>query len=102
MASITFKDLPKSEVLDREAMSCLRGGAGEGNWVLGAFPCWVAPVAVPGPVNFFQFNSYSWQQITNNYTTIGQEVNQVTSLAITSGSNSSNTAVLLGSSSNHG
>ena len=100
--AIKFNDLALSEALDRKALQSIQGAAGEGNWVLGAFPCWVAPVAVPGPVNFFQFNSYSWQQITNNYTTIGQEVNQVTSLAITSGSNSSNTAVLLGSSSNHG
>jgi hypothetical protein len=97
--AIKFNDLALNKALDRKALQSIQGAL---CWVNGAFPCWVAPVAVPGSVNFFQFNSYSWQQTTNNYTTIGQEVNQVTSLAITSGSNSSNTPVLLNSSSNHG
>ena len=45
MASITLYDLPLSEVLDRQAMRSLRGAAGEGNWVLGAFPAYIAPIA---------------------------------------------------------
>ena len=98
MASITFKDLPKSEVLDRAAMSCLRGAAGEGNWVLGAFPAYVAPIAQgPGAMQVFNF----MQNITNNYTYVGQEVNQVTTVDITnSGANSTNNAVLLTSLDN--
>jgi len=100
MALIKFNDLALSEALDRKAMQAIQGGE---DWINGAFPCWVPPVAMVGSVNeyFFQFNSYSFQQTTtnNNYTTIGQ--------AITSGSNSSNNAVLLGSTllgstSNHG
>jgi hypothetical protein len=90
MASITLNDLPQSEVLDREAMRSLRGAAGEGNWVLGAFPCYVAPVL--GSAQVFNF----FQQITNNNTYIGKMVNQVTTVDITnSGANSTNNAVLL-------
>jgi hypothetical protein len=98
MASITFNDLPKSEVLDRAAMSCLRGAAGAGNWVLGAFPAYIAPIAQgPGAMQVFNF----MQNITNNYTYVGQEVNQVTSVDITnSGANSTNNAVLLTSLDN--
>ena len=98
MASITFKDLPKSEVLDREAMSCLRGAAGEGNWVLGAFPAYVAPIAQgPGAMQVFNY----MQQITNNYTYVGQMINQTTNVDITNtGANSTNNAVLLTSLNN--
>jgi hypothetical protein len=61
-------------------------------WVDGAFPCFVAPVAIPGAVDVFNF----FQQITNNYTYIGQMVNQTTNVNITnSGANSSNNAVVL-------
>ena len=71
MASITFDDLPKSELLDRAAMGCLRGAAGEGNWVLGAFPAYVAPIAQgPGAMQVFNY----MQQITNNYTYVGQMI----------------------------
>jgi len=91
MASIKFNDLALSEALDRKAMQSIQGALA---WINGAFPCWVAPIAIPGAVdvfNFFQFNSYNFQQTTNNnYTTIGQ--------AITSGANSSTTALILGSS----
>ena len=98
MASITFDDLPKSELLDRAAMGCLRGAAGEGNWVLGAFPAYVAPIAQgPGAMQVFNY----MQQITNNYTYVGQEVNQITNVDITNtGANSTNNAVLLTSLDN--
>jgi hypothetical protein len=98
MASITFNDLSRSEVLDRRAMRCIQGAAGAGSWVLGAFPGYVAPI-VPsaGVVQVFNY----MQQITNNYTYVGQMVNQVTSVDITnSGDNSSNNAVLLTSLGN--
>jgi hypothetical protein len=97
MTSITFKDLPRSEVLDRKAMWSIRGADGEGNWVLGAFPAYVAPI-VPSPS--MQVFNYM-QQITNNYTYVGQMVNQVTTVDITnSGANSTNNAVLLTSLGN--
>ena len=97
MAFITFDDLPRSEVLDRRAMRSIQGASGEGNWVLGAFPAYVAPI-VPSPgVQVFNY----MQQITNNYTYVGQMVNQVTTVDITnSGDNSTNNAVLLTSLGN--
>ena len=98
MASITFNDLALSEALDRKAMLSLQG-AGAGDWCIGAFPCWVAPVAIPGAVQVFNF----WQQITNNYTYVGQMVNQTTNVAISnSGANSTNNAVVLPSLGNQG
>ena len=88
--AITLNDLPLSEVLDREAMRSLQGAAGEGNWVLGAFPCYIAPV--PGATQVFNL----FEQITNNNTYIGKMVNQTTTVDITnSGANSTNSAVLL-------
>ncbi len=100
MASITLSDLPLSEVLDRQAMRSLRGAAGEGNWVLGAFPAYIAPIASnPSVVQVFNY----MQQITNNYTYVGQMVNQTTTVDITnSGANSTNNAVLLTSLGNEG
>jgi hypothetical protein len=98
MVSITFNDLPVSEVLDAQAMRSLQGGAGEGNWVLGAFPCYIAPIArSPSVEEVFNY----WQQINNNYTYVGQMVNQTTTVDITnSGANSTNNAVLLTSLGN--
>lgn len=94
MATIKINDLPLSRALDREAMSALRGGFGEGNWVFG----WMVPDGpsfrspVPVANNFFQ---------TNNY--IGQVVNQSQTLAISnSGNGSTITAVLIGSQGNTG
>jgi hypothetical protein len=98
MASIMLNDLALSEVLDRKAMRSIQGAGGEGNWVLGAFAPYVAPI-VPGASVMQVFNS--WQQITNNYTYVGQMVNQVTTVDITnSGANSTNNAVLLTSLGN--
>ena len=98
MASIMLNDLPRSEVLDRQAMWSIRGAAGDGNWVLGAFPAYVAPIAQsPSVMQVFNY----MQQITNNYTYVGQMVNQVTTVDITnSGANSTNNAVLLTSLGN--
>jgi hypothetical protein len=100
MASIKFSDLVRSEVLDRAAMHSIRGAAGEGNWVLGAFPAYVAPAAhSPSVMQVFNY----MQEITNNYTYIGQMVNQTTTVDITnSGANSTNNAVLLTSLGNDG
>jgi hypothetical protein len=90
MACITLHDLAQSEDLDRQAMRSLRGAVGEGNWVLGAFPVYTAPVA--GATEVFNL----FQQITNNTTYIGQMTNQTTTVDITnSGANSTNNAVLL-------
>jgi hypothetical protein len=95
MVFITLNDLAVSEDLDHEAMQSLTGGVGEGNWVLGAFPAYVTPV----PAEAQMFNLY--QQVTNNYTSIGQVVNQTTNVDITnSGANSTNNAVLMTSLGN--
>lgn len=99
MVSITLNDLALSEDLDREAMQSLRGAAGEGNWVLGAFPVYAPPVPVAGATEVFNL----FQQITNNNTYIGKMVNQTTTVDITnSGANSTNNAVLLTSLSGSG
>jgi hypothetical protein len=96
MTSITLNDLVRSEALDRKAMRSLQG-AGAGDWVLGAFPPYVAPVAIPSAFPVFNF----YQQITNDYTYVGQMVNQVTNVDIVnSGANSTNNAVVLSSLSN--
>ena len=95
MASITFNDLVLSEALDRKAMESIQGAAGD--WTLGAFQYYVAPV--PAPVAAQVFNLF--QHITNNYTYIGKMVNQTTNVDITnSGANSTNNAVLLTSLGN--
>ena len=99
MASISLIDLPLSEVLDRQAMRSLRGAAGEGNWVLGAFPAFAPIASSPSVVQVFNY----MQQITNNYTYVGQMVNQTTTVDIAnSGANSTNNAVLLTSLGNEG
>jgi hypothetical protein len=74
-------------------------GAGAGDWCIGAFPCFVAPVAVPQAVDVFNF----FQQINNSYTYIGQMFNQTTNLSIAnSGANATNTAVVVTSLTNVG
>lgn len=96
MASIKLNDLALSEVLDRKAMRSIQGADGEGNWVLSAFTPYVTPVA-PGAAQVFNY----WQKITNDYTYIGQMVNQTISVDITnSAANSTNNAVLLTSLGN--
>ena len=103
MAITTIVDLPRSRALDYQAKLAICG-AGAGDWCVGLFPGYVRPVAMPpavGVFNFYQQNIF--EQITNNTTYIGQQVNQVTAVSITnSGANASNTAVLLGSTGNHG
>jgi hypothetical protein len=97
MTSITLNDLVLTEDLDREAMRSIQGAAGEGNWVLGAFPVYAPPVPA-GATEVFNL----FQQITNNNTYIGHMVNQTTTVNITnSGANSTNNAVLLTSLSGH-
>jgi hypothetical protein len=65
MASITIKDLHRNELLDREAMSSVRGGGAP--WVYG----WIRPFTPDAPssgpvVNFYQINNYADQMI-NQY-----------------------------------
>ena len=98
MASITLTDLALSQALDRKAVLSIQG-AGAGDWVINAFPCYVAPIPIPRAVDIFNF----YQQIINNVTYIGQMVNQTTNVAITNtGANSTNNAVVLPSITNHG
>ena len=93
MAITKIIDLPSSRALDYKARLAI-SGAGAGDWVINAFPAWVAPAPMPGGVEVFNFN---------NYTYIGQLVNQTTNVAISnSGANSTNTAVLLTSLGNTG
>jgi hypothetical protein len=94
MASITLNDLALSEALDYKAMRSIQGAL---CWANGAFPFYLPVVANPGVFNFYQQINNTW--INNSYTYIGKESNQVTNLAINSGSNSTNTAVLLSSTS---
>lgn len=103
MAITKIIDLLSSRALDYKARLAITG-AGAGDWCIGAFPCYVTPVAIPGSVQVFNF----LQQVTNNYsytsnTYVGQMVNQTTNVAISnSGANSTNTAVLLTSLGNTG
>jgi len=98
MASITLTDLALSQALDRKAVLSIQG-AGAGDWVIGAFPCYVAPIPIPRAVDIFNF----YQQIINNVTYIGQMVNQTTNVAITNtGASSTNNVIALPSISNTG
>ena len=96
MAVTTIVDLPTSRALDYKAKSAIIG-AGAGDWCIGAFPFYLPSIPII-PSRTLVFN-YS-QQIINNvsnsytYTSIGQEVNQVTNVSISSGANSTNNAVL--------
>lgn len=66
MPTITIDDLDHERVLDRKAMSSVRGGGAP--WVFG----WIRPY-VPaeeriGPaVNFFQINNYYADQMINQF-----------------------------------
>jgi hypothetical protein len=63
MARLTIEDLPGSRVLDRVALSAIRG-AGAGDWVLYAFTPYTAPIApIPSVVNFYQ-NNYIADNLT--------------------------------------
>lgn len=64
MATITIKDLRTDQILDRKAMSAIRGG--NGGWVYG----WIRPYsrnANPfgsgSVINFYQINNYADQMI---------------------------------------
>jgi len=64
MASITIKDLRTDLVLDRRAMSAIKGG--NASWVFG----WIRPYTPKGNgfgsgsvVNFYQINNYADQMI---------------------------------------
>jgi hypothetical protein len=63
MASITIKDLATSMLLDRQAMSSIRGGGAP--WVFG----WIRPYVASSPgaggqvINFYQINNYADQMI---------------------------------------
>jgi hypothetical protein len=66
MATITINDLPANKILDRKAMSTIRG-AGGAPWVFG----WIRPFIEGSPsqvpvINFYQINNYSDQMI-NQY-----------------------------------
>jgi len=69
MASITIDDLPTSALLDRTAMSAIRG-AGGAPWIFG----WIVPFMDASPsqgpvINFYQINNFADQMI-NQYQTV--------------------------------
>ena len=74
MATMTISDLPRSCALDYEALSAIRGAGTTGDWVLGAFVPYTAPVAAIAPiapiVNFYQTN-----YIANNLTLETENIN---------------------------
>jgi hypothetical protein len=68
MASITIGDLPTSAVLDRKAMSAIRGAGAP--WVFG----WIRPFVAASPgqvpvINFYQINNFADQMI-NQFQTV--------------------------------
>lgn len=68
MAAITIKDLHRNDLLDREAMSSIKGGGAP--WVFG----WIRPFTpnapnLGGAVNFYQINNYA-DQIINQYQSV--------------------------------
>jgi hypothetical protein len=71
MATTKITDLPGSRALDYRALSAIRGGLGDGNWVVGAFSPFVAAAAggsILPIVNFYQLINIS--EITNNITNV--------------------------------
>ncbi len=62
MAAITIKDLQTNRVLDRKAMSSIRGASAP--WVYGWIRPYVAATPSLGPVvNFYQINNFADQMI---------------------------------------
>lgn len=69
MATIKINDLPASRMLDREAMSRIRGAAGA-PWVFG----WIRPFVDASPsqfpvINFYQINNFA-EQMINQFQTV--------------------------------
>lgn len=99
MAVISITDLPRNSVLDRKAMSLVRGAGG--GWVHGSFRPFVAPTPSFGSVtNFFQVDQTF---VENNFYNIDNSihvdklVNQFQTIQISnSGSNSPITALPIG------
>jgi hypothetical protein len=68
MASISIGDLPRSAILDRQAMSAIRGAGAP--WVFG----WIRPFVHASPsqfpvINFYQINNFADQMI-NQFQTV--------------------------------
>jgi len=82
MAITTIVDLPKSRALDYQARLAITG-AGAGDWCIGAFQPYIAPVAVPSATQVFNYFDQTTTVDINN-----------------SGANSSINAVLLTSLTN--
>lgn len=61
MAAIVIKDLSTNRVLDRKAMSAIRGAGAP--WVFG----WITPYTPPVPGNFGFGQVVNFYQINNSY-----------------------------------
>ena len=94
MATISVNDLPSSQVLDRKAMTAIRGGAGA-PWVFG----WIRPFVEAGPsqvpvINFYQINNFADQMINQFQTVSVNNSGANSTLNVAVDANSLNKAVL--------
>ena len=68
MSAIAIKDLTVSRILDRKAMSSVKGSGAP--WVFGCFAPYVPATPSQLPVfNFYQINNYA-QQMNNQFQTV--------------------------------
>lgn len=72
MPTIRINDLPCNRLLDRSAMTRLRGGGGSGSWVAG----WILPFSGTAALNSSRGNTFV--NITNNIFTQYISANQAT------------------------
>jgi len=73
MTALAIEDIPCDLTLDRQAMTCIHGGNGPGNWVFGWIPPFVEshPSSMGPVVNLYETNNnfYADQMINQFQTT---------------------------------
>ena len=86
MTALAIEDIPCDLTLDREAMTCIHGGNGLGNWVYGWIPPFVEshPSLVGPVVNLYE---------TNNNFYADQMINQFQSTNVSNTGSNSNISV---------
>jgi len=85
MTALAIDDIPRDLTLDREAMTCIHGGGGTGDWVFGWIPPYVASQPSVGPV----VNLYE----TNNNFYANQMINQFQNTNVNNTGSNSNISV---------
>ena len=85
MTALAIEDIPCDLTLDREAMTCIHGGNGPGNWVYGWITPYVASQPSMGPV----VNLYE----TNNNFYANQMINQFQNTNVNNTGSNSNISV---------